>query len=832
MRPRPPSPLLAGLLAALALPLAGRAQCPNTWQALPGCPGVNGSVRGLAAYDPDGAGPLPTHVVVAGSFQKAGLAATSGLALWNPATSTFQDLPIPPLPFAGPLMFGPIAVRGAELLVACYDEPTDTARVLSYDGTTWTTLGSDFQGAVLALQPRTNGDVVVGGMFTAAGSTPLPGFATWNGATWAADAGLFGFVQAIDELQNGDLLVAGQTNLGGIARRSGTSWSAVGGNAPGNPFDVLGLPSGDIVAVEWTGVHRFDGTQWSLLVPPLPVSQHYPERLLRTSAGAVLVGGFWETLGGATTRIVSVDVGSNQWTPLGLADDAVFFESNAALLEMPNGDLIAGGGFWRSGGLDVANVARFDGLAWHALADGPALTCATAVALDGDAFVVGGYFQSFGNLPMRGVAHWNGSAWGPLGTGIDGIVYDLARLPDGSVIAGGDFTTAGGVPARCLARWDGSAWSEFGGVTGGTFGINTVRRLLPLANGDLLVGGEFQAIGGVPCNSLARWNGTSFVPIPGFLPLSGVHHLGELPDGDLVVAGTTGVYRQWFGSWVAFGSTGPGTGIGPSEYIESMVVRRDGSVAIAAFDSSTQPGTARLHLFAPGGFWIALQMDDIANELHELPDGDLLVTGFFTTIGGVAANGAARIGSILPTVLSAAPFDGKGVTRLVPLANGDLLAVGTILSLDGVPAFAVARLEPGCRPTSANFGAGCSGSQGLNELRARSLPWLGTTFSMQATGLPVNSLALAFVGLQALSIPLPLATPFGTPGCLQLASIDLESLQATGSGVLDLELRIPDAAYLIGLVLQVQVAPLDVDPFGVPLGVTSTNALQLVIGDR
>ena len=103
---------------------------------------------------------------------------------------------------------------------------------------------------------------------------------------------------------------------------------------------------------------------------------------------------------------------------------------------------------------------------------------------------------------------------------------------------------------------------------------------------------------------------------------------------------------------------------------------------------------------------------------------------------------------------------------------------------------------------------------------------------MQATGLPVNSLALAFVGLQAQSIPLPLVTPLGTTGCELLTSIDLESLQPTGNGVLDLELRIPDAPFLIGFVLHAQVAPLDVDASGFPVGVTSTNALQLVIGDR
>jgi hypothetical protein len=71
---------------------------------------------------------------------------------------------------------------------------------------------------------------------------------------------------------------------------------------------------------------------------------------------------------------------------------------------------------------------------------------------------------------------------------------------------------------------------------------------------------------------------------------------------------------------------------------------------------------------------LAAQVTDdlLAIALHELPDGDLLITGNFSSIGGVAANGAARIGT-QPVVLSAAPFAGTKVRRLVPLANGDLL---------------------------------------------------------------------------------------------------------------------------------------------------------------
>ena len=63
------------------------------------------------------------------------------------------------------------------------------------------------------------------------------------------------------------------------------------------------------------------------------------------------------------------------------------------------------------------------------------------------------------------------------------------------------------------------------------------------------------------------------------------------------------------------------------------------------------------------------------------------------------------------------------------------------------------------------------------------------------------------------------ATEYAIPGRIDLPADGRKVAVALGS------LQVP-------VELHAQVAPLDVGPFGVPLGVTSTNALQLVIGDR
>ena len=79
MDPKPLSHLLAAsALAALATSAA--AQCTNVWLPGYGCPGVNGQVAAMTQWDPDGAGPAPALIVLAGSFSVAGPVATAGLA--------------------------------------------------------------------------------------------------------------------------------------------------------------------------------------------------------------------------------------------------------------------------------------------------------------------------------------------------------------------------------------------------------------------------------------------------------------------------------------------------------------------------------------------------------------------------------------------------------------------------------------------------------------------------------------------------------------------------------------------------------------------------------
>ena len=105
-------------------------------------------------------------------------------------------------------------------------------------------------------------------------------------------------------------------------------------------------------------------------------------------------------------------------------------------------------------------------------------------------------------------ASWDGVGWSPLGAGLDsrepGALYAQAVAvgPDGEVYVGGYFDAAGGVPAHNVARWDGQSWEPLGeGVNG------VVSDLAVDSQGHLYAGGSFNIDGPRQIQYLAKWNG-------------------------------------------------------------------------------------------------------------------------------------------------------------------------------------------------------------------------------------------------------------------------------------------------------------------------------------
>src|SRR4051812_17406920 len=78
---------------ALSAPAAfAQDPCGPHWLPGPALTDVNGPVTALANWDPDGAGPLPSMVVVGGTFTAAGRINAQNIALWNPTSGEWSAL--------------------------------------------------------------------------------------------------------------------------------------------------------------------------------------------------------------------------------------------------------------------------------------------------------------------------------------------------------------------------------------------------------------------------------------------------------------------------------------------------------------------------------------------------------------------------------------------------------------------------------------------------------------------------------------------------------------------------------------------------------------------
>jgi hypothetical protein len=140
--------------------------------------------------------------------------------------------------------------------------------------------------------------------------------------------------------------------------------------------------------------------------------------------------------------------------------------------------------------------------------------------------------------------------------------------------------------------------------------------------------------------------------------------------------------------------------------------------------------------------------------------------------------------------------------------------------------------------THARFGAGCAGSAGTPLLAAAagSLPWLGETFTLNLTSLPLSTSQSAFGILGASktmwgSLPLPLGLgPIGMPGCDLWVSLDLALVLANRGGNASWNLNVPNDPSLQAASVYFQGGVLD--PTANALGVVMSNAGESVLAVR
>jgi uncharacterized delta-60 repeat protein len=279
--------------------------------------------------------------------------------------------------------------------------------------------------------------------------------------------------------------------------------------------------------------------------------------------------------------------------------------------------------------------------------------------------LIGGSFSRYNNFRIDFVARLNADgtrdpSFCP-GTSADPNlpVYAVASQPDGKIIIGGGFNWVGNVARNHIARLnaDGSLDTSFDPGTGAN---SSVRKVIVLPDGKILVAGWFFTLNEIPRGGIARLNSDGAVDL-GFDPAKGANMIETAtlqPDGKILVVG----------GFTTFADI-------PRGRIARL--HPDGSL-----DMSFDPGTGANGLI----YAVAVQ-----------PDGTLLVGGDFTSFNGVARTRIARLHSDGELDLLFAPDKGaNGIVRAVASQSTDKVLVGgSFTTINDVSCGGVARLFGG-----------------------------------------------------------------------------------------------------------------------------------------
>jgi len=259
--------------------------------------------------------------------------------------------------------------------------------------------------------------------------------------------------------------------------------------------------------------------------------------------------------------------------------------------------------------------------------------------------------------------------------GMNNRVFALATLSNGDVVAGGLFTAVGQVPANHIAKWNGTSWTAMGSGMG-----RSVYALKVLPTGQLIAGGGFSG-------HVVRWDGTTWWTQGSGLD-GDVRALTTLPNGDLIAGGifTGGGIARWTGGfyWLPLG-------LGMEGRMWSLSTLTNGDLIIGG-DFVTVNGVSASNIARWNGTaWSAIGsgMTETVLTLLTLPNGNLVAGGWFATAGGVSANSIAQWNGTSWSALGSG-MDGP-VNALTTLPNGDLVAGGWFATAGGVSANSIAR---------------------------------------------------------------------------------------------------------------------------------------------
>ena len=435
------------------------------------------------------------------------------------------------------------------------------------------------------------------------------------------------------------------------------------------------------------GLARWDGTRWHAVGTGVQLLFGQPfNSLAAVSAmcefnGDLIVAGTFDRAGGQPVNHIARWNGIT-FSPLGQGLVEVGGDAQVRSLAVFNNELYAAGTFDTAGGQPAFGIARWNGANWSTCGSGLAWPPAQqgngrCLLVVGTELWVGGEFTFAGGVPAANIARWNGTSFQPVGAGLGGLVMSLAEHA-GQVCAGGVFDFSGTTLTGPRARWNGTGWQSIGPVVSGENPIVMCSH----GGGLYAAGGWLSTSGGfyVP---LLRWDGVQWSEVGGVagelvgqitayvqalttvgtdLWVGGNFTRVGNPPLDATVVASAGV--------AAFDGTNwrqRGVGLGIDGTVAKMIPWRDGWVAVGNFASAGAVG-AKHCAFFDGDGWQRLGTFDYDLFDAAVHQGDLIVSGVFTTVNGLPIHGMARLHGTTWTQV------GLGIGTLITVRGGQLYA--------------------------------------------------------------------------------------------------------------------------------------------------------------
>ncbi|MBS0195364.1 MAG: hypothetical protein JSR77_01265 [Planctomycetes bacterium] len=643
------------------------AQCDQRW--LPGlpAPGITGvSVNALAL--------LPSGDVLAGGvFGTSGSTYTYGISRYNPTTRSWSALG------RNLQSVSSIAVTATgESIIAGNFPVIDSeyyGSIARYNPTTgaWSKLGTGTEGGeVRAVVVLPNGDVIAAGSFFRAGGVITGGFARYRPSTnaWART-----IASGVPEqnFYSAVLHPSGAVYAGG-------SFTSVGG------INAICIARYDPALNSWSPLG--DGTNGSVLKMAVDPSGDLFVAGTFTRAGSVNVNGF-----------ARYNPTTNAWSAVAQGP----INGTGAVATARNGDLIVGGTFTQVGGNVVPNIARYNPVSdtWATMdvsilgAIGSVVS--SIIELPNGDVIAGGTFDNAGDVQLKNIARFDATVqkWVPLNPGLSGIGGVIAPLPDGDVVVAGQFSQPTKRAAAQVSRLRTATGERFVLGTSGE-AASSASAIVRLSNGDLIVGGNFLTLNGVVVNRIARFESAAgtWSPLgsgPTGVGTSGpIYAIAIAPNGDIIAAGAftsagglsannIARYSVSTGVWSPMGS---GLTRQLQATVRSLVVLPGGDVIAAGqFDTAGSSPVNNIARFqAETSAWSGLAGGITGNfgvfDLLLLPDGSLVAAGDFSAAGGVGATSLARFDFLTNTWSNLGNGLSGRVNDVALLANGDLILAG------------------------------------------------------------------------------------------------------------------------------------------------------------